>query len=136
MTIHENSFVSEDEFTPELKEGELNEIAGGYDARTRTVSELKDDEAISPKQLKAAQTPVLDTANVVIAYRLKQSRYRARWRYRLARLKDKWAFSDKKRAAKAQRRKDLAERRSTRVKKSGPVSSERSLQREENHSKE
>lgn len=103
--------VQEQNTGPELKENELNENVAGLDARVQKLAEQRDDEAISSKQLKEAQKPVLATGNAVIAYRLKLSKQRAKMRYKLARLKDRWAFADKMRAAKTQRKKELAARR-------------------------
>lgn len=66
--------------------------------------ELRDNDTIDDRQLRAAQQPVTAAANVVVKLRLWQEQYRAKWACKDTYKADKWAHKDKVRQMRKDRR--------------------------------
>lgn len=66
--------------------------------------ELRDNDTIDDRQLRAAQQPVTAAANVVVKLRLWQEQYRAKWECKDTYKADKWAHKDKVRQMRKDRR--------------------------------
>lgn len=92
-----------DELEP-LKPDELVKATEPHSNHLAKQGLMRDADTITDKQLKTAQTPVLNAANAVVKLKLARDAYRAKWRYKDTLRADKWAHKDKVRQMRKERR--------------------------------
>lgn len=94
-----------------LKPDELVKATEPHATYLDKQGEMRDNDTITDKQLKATQTPVLSASIAITKLKLARDAYRAKWRYKDTRRADKWAHRDKVRQMKKERRELIKSRR-------------------------
>lgn len=97
-----------------LSDTELIELTKAHYNQLKEQGEMRDNDTIDDKQLRAAQQPVASAANAVVKLRLEQERYRAKWDYKDTYKADKWAHRDKVRQMRKERRELVKSRKAAR----------------------
>lgn len=87
-----------------LKPDELVKAVEPHARHLEKYGEMRDNDTINDKQLKAAQSPVAAAANAIVKLKLARDYYRAKWRYKDGYKADKWAHKDKVRKMRKERR--------------------------------
>ena len=97
-----------------LSDTELIELTKAHYNQLKEQGEMRDNDTIDDRQLKAAQQPVASAANAVVKLRLSQEQYRAKWDYKDTFKADKWAHRDKVRQMRKERRELVKSRKAAR----------------------